>query len=40
MKAMTKAGDLKEAGTGIIFSFDVESLIGFNHRNLPEEFDI
>ncbi len=40
MKAMTKAGDLKEAGTGIIFSFDVESLVGFNHRNLPEEFEI
>ncbi len=32
MKAMTKAGELKKAGTGIIFTFDVETLVGFDHR--------
>lgn len=40
MKAMTEAGNLKKAGTGIIFAFDVEALVGFNHRSLSEEFNI
>lgn len=37
MKAMTEAGELKKAGTGIIFTFDVEALIGFDHRTLSDE---
>lgn len=32
MKAMTEVGELKKAGAGIVFSFEIESLIGFNHR--------
>lgn len=32
MKAMIKAGKLKEAGTGIIFSLPVEDLVGLHHR--------
>ncbi len=36
MRAMTEAGELKKAGTGIIFSFDVESLVGFGHRNIEK----
>lgn len=36
VEAMTIAGDLKKPGTGIIFTFPVEHLIGLHHR---EEFD-
>ncbi len=32
MKSMIEIGGLKDPGTGIIFSFDVESLIGLRHR--------
>lgn len=37
MNAMTEAGELKKAGAGIIFTFDVEALVGFDHRILTEE---
>lgn len=30
--AMTEAGELNRAGAGIIFTFDIESLEGFDHR--------
>lgn len=30
--AMTKAGDLKKPGTGIIFTVPVDHLIGLHHR--------
>ena len=36
MYAMTKAGDLKKPGTGIIFTVPVTNLIGLHHR---EEFE-
>lgn len=32
MDSMIKIGQLKKAGAGIIFSFDVEELAGFSHR--------
>lgn len=32
MDAMIEIGELKKAGAGIIFSFDVEELVGFSHR--------
>lgn len=37
MEAMTVAGELKKAGAGIIFTFNVEDLVGFNHRKLTQE---
>ncbi len=36
MDAIVKAGNLKEPGTGIIFSVPVTNLIGLHHR---DEFD-
>ncbi len=36
VEAMTYAGDFKDAGAGIIFTFDVESLVGFDHRKLTK----
>lgn len=32
MKAMVEAGELKKAGTGIIFTLGVENLVGLHHR--------
>lgn len=32
IKAMVEAGNLKEPGTGIIFTLSVENLIGLHHR--------
>lgn len=37
VKAMTKAGGFEDAGAGIIFTFDIESLVGFDHRKLTRE---
>lgn len=36
MDAIVNAGDIKDAGTGIIFSIPVTNLIGLHHR---EDFD-
>lgn len=36
MEAMVKAGNLKEPGTGIIFTVNIYDLIGLHHR---EEFE-
>lgn len=33
--AMGRAGEMKKAGNGIIFSFDVEKMLGFHHRQFP-----
>lgn len=37
MNAMVIAGNLKEPGTGIIFTLNVEDLIGLHHRAEFEE---
>ncbi len=39
MKAIIKAGDLKQPGTGITFSLPIMDLVGLQHRNSFEEVE-
>lgn len=40
LKAMVKAGKLKEPGTGIIFTLSIDDLIGLHHREDIKKLDL
>lgn len=37
MSAMVRAGEMKKAGNGVVFTLDVEDLVGFHHRQFTNE---